>query len=240
MYIHDDDDILKFNHIRFANQIKRAYLVLTGSYFTLNIQTEPNSNVPFQDSTRLFDLGLNLLDRTLTNRFDILVQLNKLEQTEINFKHTRRVKADTSNLCQPGFRRTVRFALDSMESSTLQPGTLISLSELHPDSQYFKQEASLRVTGKLQEYHVETAIATIADGGSTLKIDTQHLRNLTFRKGSIYQFIGELLIQHDNEGILNARVGRNVDGIDLNLYQQSIKLLRRFQAGHMSKNDGAA
>ncbi|CAM8942697.1 unnamed protein product [Rhodiola kirilowii] len=86
----------------------------------------------------------------------------------------------------------------------------------------------------LQEYYVETVIATIVDGGSTFKIDTQHLRDLTFRNGSIYRFIGELNIQPDNEGILNARVGRNVDGIDLNLYRQSIKLLRQFQTGHMN------
>ncbi|XP_031276006.1 CST complex subunit TEN1-like isoform X1 [Pistacia vera] len=83
---------------------------------------------------------------------------------------------------------------------------------------------------RLQEYSVETAIAIIADGSAILKIDTQHLRDLSFRVGSIYQFIGELHIQLDNEAILQARVGRNVDGLDLNLYHQSLQLLRQFQA----------
>lgn len=32
------------------------------------------------------------------------------------------------------------------------------------------------------------------------------------------------------QAILKARVGRNVDGIDLNLYYQSLKLLQEFQA----------
>lgn len=52
---------------------------------------------------------------------------------------------------------------------------------------------------RLQEYSVETAIAIVIDGSANLKINTQHLRDLTFRAGSIYQFIGELLIQPDNE-----------------------------------------
>lgn len=49
------------------------------------------------------------------------------------------------------------------------------------------------------EYSVETAIAIIVDGNVNLKIDTQHLIELSIRIGSIYQFIGELLVQSDNE-----------------------------------------
>lgn len=52
---------------------------------------------------------------------------------------------------------------------------------------------------RLQEYSVETAIAIVVDGNAKLKINTQHLRDLSFRVGSIYQFIGELLIQPDDE-----------------------------------------
>ncbi|CAB4304594.1 unnamed protein product [Prunus armeniaca] len=71
------------------------------------------------------------------------------------------------------------------------------------------------------------------DGSDSLKINIQHLRELSFRVGSIYQFIGEPLIQPDNEAALQARVGRNVDGVDLNLYYQSLQLLRQFQAHHL-------
>ncbi|XP_050223617.1 CST complex subunit TEN1 [Mercurialis annua] len=117
-----------------------------------------------------------------------------------------------------------------MAVPAIKHGQLVTLHDLHPISPFFKQGSSIRVTGKLQEYNVETAIAIIADGNAILKIDTQHLRDLSFRIDSAYQFIGELLIQPDNEAILQARVGRNVDGIDLNLYKQSLQLLRRFQA----------
>ncbi|KAJ6794346.1 uncharacterized protein M6B38_148730 [Iris pallida] len=120
-----------------------------------------------------------------------------------------------------------------MSSSTINPGILVALPELEPSSPFFKQGMSLRVTGKLQEYIVETAVAIIIDGGATLMIDTQNLRDLGFRIGSIYQFIGELLIQPENDAILKARVGRNVDGIDLNLYHQSVLLRRQFESDLM-------
>ncbi|KAF3454053.1 hypothetical protein FNV43_RR04500 [Rhamnella rubrinervis] len=123
-----------------------------------------------------------------------------------------------------------------MESSAVKSGALVSLQDLHPSSPYFKQGTSLRVTGKLQKYSVETAIAVIVDGSTSLKINTQHLRDLSFRLGSIYQFIGELLLQTDNEAVLQACVGRNVDGMDLNLYHQSLQLLNQFQANHLNKS----
>lgn len=85
---------------------------------------------------------------------------------------------------------------------------------------------------RLQEYTLETAVATITDGDASLKVDAQHLK-LNLRPGSLYQFIGELHIEPTNEAILKARVGRNVDGLDLNLYHQSIQLLREFQASQI-------
>lgn len=126
----------------------------------------------------------------------------------------------------------------------------------------------LLVICRLQGYDAETAIAIIIDGSVSLKIDTQHLRDINFRIGSIYQFIGELLVQSDNnvscwcshhpwdsisplllprslldnalvslqphQALLQARVGRNVDGIDLNLYHQSLQLRRQFEAEHLN------
>lgn len=32
------------------------------------------------------------------------------------------------------------------------------------------------------------------------------------------------------QAILKARVGRNVDGLDMNLYNQALKILKQFQA----------
>lgn len=52
---------------------------------------------------------------------------------------------------------------------------------------------------RLHEYSSETGLAIVIDGNDTLKVSTEHLRDLAFQVGSVYQFIGELLIQPDNE-----------------------------------------
>ena len=51
----------------------------------------------------------------------------------------------------------------------------------------------------LQSYDVDSAAAVIQDGSVSLKVDTQNLRDISFRTNSAYQFIGGLLIQADNE-----------------------------------------
>lgn len=51
---------------------------------------------------------------------------------------------------------------------------------------------------RLQEYDLETTVAVIVDGDASLKVDTQHLK-LNLRPGSLYQFIGELHIEPNNE-----------------------------------------
>ncbi|KAG0476892.1 hypothetical protein HPP92_013733 [Vanilla planifolia] len=117
-----------------------------------------------------------------------------------------------------------------MGSPAIKPGILVALLELEPSSPFFKGGQSLRVTGRLEIHSSESAIAVIVDGGVTLRVDTQHLRDINFRISSIYQFIGELKIQEGNQAILEARIGRNVDGMDLNLYHQSIQLRRKFEA----------
>ncbi|KAF3553722.1 hypothetical protein F2Q69_00014272, partial [Brassica cretica] len=120
----------------------------------------------------------------------------------------------------------------SMANSQIESGAPITLQELYPSSPFFMEARSLRVTGLLKGYSVETAIGVIEDGEKSLKINTQHLRDVSFRVGSVYQFIGELHIEPNNEvsfhPILQARTGRNVDGIDINLYRKTIELLRRF------------
>ncbi|KAM3300706.1 hypothetical protein ACQJBY_041626 [Aegilops geniculata] len=121
-----------------------------------------------------------------------------------------------------------------MASSTLKPGVPVTLQELEPSSEMFKQGASIRVTGVLQSYDLDSAVAVIRDGSATMKIDTQHLRDISFHSGSMFQFIGELLIRPNDDAILQARVGRNVDGLDLNLYQQSLIIRRQHEARLLS------
>ncbi|ESQ29739.1 hypothetical protein EUTSA_v10023757mg [Eutrema salsugineum] len=123
-----------------------------------------------------------------------------------------------------------------MAYSRIESGAPITLQELYPSSPFYKEAVSLRVTGMLRGYSVETAIGVIEDGGKSLKINAQHLRDLSLRVGSIYQFIGEIHIQPNNEAILQARTGRNVDGIDMNLYRKTIELLRQFLEAEDNRN----
>ncbi|VAH11574.1 unnamed protein product [Triticum turgidum subsp. durum] len=121
-----------------------------------------------------------------------------------------------------------------MASSTLKPGVPVTLQEQALSSDMFKQGASLRVIGILQSYDLDSAVAVTRDGSATMKIDTQHLRDISFRNGSTFQFIGDLLIRPNVDAILQARVGRNVDGLDLNLYQQSLIVRRQHEARLLS------
>jgi len=120
----------------------------------------------------------------------------------------------------------------------------------------------------LQSFDVDSATAIIQDGSVSLKVDTQHLMDISFRMNSAYQFIGELQIREDNDvrdspsssfffpaclilaeiimlhqllwlvctaqAILLARIGRNVDGLDLNLYQQALLIRRQHEAKLLS------
>ncbi|KAJ3676116.1 hypothetical protein LUZ60_003528 [Juncus effusus] len=117
----------------------------------------------------------------------------------------------------------------------IKPGIPVILRELEPSSAFFKHGQSLRVIGKLESFEIETGIVVISDGGFKLKIDMQHLRDFNFRTGSLYQFIGELKFGHDNDAMLEARIGRNVDGLDLNLYKQSLQIRRKIEANLLSR-----
>ncbi|KAJ1692082.1 hypothetical protein LUZ63_008780 [Rhynchospora breviuscula] len=114
-----------------------------------------------------------------------------------------------------------------MASLGIKPGVPVMLRELQPSSPFFKHGQSLRLIGKLEAYQVENGVAEISDGVVTLKVNTRNLTDLVFCVGSLYQFIGELAIGlNSNDVLLLARVGRIVDGLDLNLYQQSLHLSR--------------
>ncbi|XP_078160961.1 CST complex subunit TEN1-like [Carex rostrata] len=88
-----------------------------------------------------------------------------------------------------------------MAASGIKPGFPVILRELEPSSPIFKHGQSLRVTGRLESYQAETGIAEISDGNVSLKIVTQHLINLIFCAGSLYQFIGELVIDFDTQDV---------------------------------------
>jgi hypothetical protein len=59
---------------------------------------------------------------------------------------------------------------------------------------------------RLDSYDVETGIALITEAGASLKVDTQLLRDVALRQGSLYQFIGELNFTASNEVISQTQI----------------------------------
>ncbi|XP_024538129.1 uncharacterized protein LOC112348939 [Selaginella moellendorffii] len=110
----------------------------------------------------------------------------------------------------------------------MEAGTIVQLPELlEPGSPFCRHMKSLRVMGTLESFDVESGVAHIRHEGASLAVDTTLLRDIHLRPGSLYQFIGELLLQSGM--MLRARVARNVDGLDVKLYEKALRLRRIFQ-----------
>ena len=88
---------------------------------------------------------------------------------------------------------------------------------------------------RLKEFNPHTNRATIEHKSSTLEVDTVFLEDTSFKQNSLYQFIGKIPFPHcsfaigeiERNGfdfVLKARVVRNVDGMDVNLYEKALKL----------------
>ena len=64
--------------------------------------------------------------------------------------------------------------------------------------------------------------------GATLLLDVENLsKELHLKPGSLYMVIGEISDQLSGP-CLQARVARNVDGMDLHLFEEALKLHRQF------------
>ncbi|KAG0583726.1 hypothetical protein KC19_3G158600 [Ceratodon purpureus] len=111
----------------------------------------------------------------------------------------------------------------------VSPGVVVRLHELHSASPYVASDQSLRVLGSLERFDAASGIAVLTDGGSALRVDLQHLRALPLRVGSLFEFIGELEVNPVQELTLKARVGRNVDGMDLRLFDKVLQFRRKFE-----------
>mmetsp|Transcript_25410 Transcript_25410/g.55248 ORF Transcript_25410/g.55248 Transcript_25410/m.55248 type:complete len:123 (-) Transcript_25410:766-1134(-) len=90
---------------------------------------------------------------------------------------------------------------------------------------------SVRIIGRLKQYDVLSGRAVVHHRESELKVDTILLRGVALTEGSLFQFIGELEKDQEHEEqslILKARVGRNVEGMDLPLYEQAVVARREY------------
>jgi len=107
---------------------------------------------------------------------------------------------------------------------SVQHGVILMLDELRGN---VKDGDSVRVLGRLQEYDPKNNRAVIEHNNVTLKIDTVFLESFPFKVNSMFQFIGEIET-YNKEMILKARVGRNIDEMDLILFERALKIRRDF------------
>lgn len=94
---------------------------------------------------------------------------------------------------------------------------------------------SVRVLGKVVEFDIPSnRVVLESPHGRThrLTVDTRLLEAIPLATHSLFQVIGELRRQEDQPGgyVLEARVARNVDGLDIGLYDEALRLKRQFEA----------
>ncbi|KAK7477513.1 hypothetical protein BaRGS_00031198 [Batillaria attramentaria] len=99
---------------------------------------------------------------------------------------------------------------------------------------------SISVTGRLDEHDVETCQATLVDPKTQkqLQVDTSLVEPFPAKVGSLFQLIGEVMDNRDKDGaglVLQARVVRCVDGLDLVMYERALSSQREFMRNRVQR-----
>ncbi|KAJ3150402.1 hypothetical protein HDU89_003183 [Geranomyces variabilis] len=119
-------------------------------------------------------------------------------------------------------------------------GTILHISEIQRPSRQFGNQVSVRVLGRLVDFDPIHNLALIEHRGASLAIDAALLGPFHHRIKALLQFIGEVernwtppetlpfqLGPGAHHPILRARIARNVDGLDVPLYEQALEIRRR-------------
>uniref|UniRef100_A0A061SGW8 Uncharacterized protein n=1 Tax=Tetraselmis sp. GSL018 TaxID=582737 RepID=A0A061SGW8_9CHLO len=109
----------------------------------------------------------------------------------------------------------------------LECATVVHLEEVL-DSPGTYSGKSVRVLGLLKDVDVHAFEATLENHGEVLRIGTEMLLGTFLERGSWYQIIGEVDCSSVEGPVLVARVARNVNGIDPQLFDEALQLRRRF------------
>ncbi|KAE8876566.1 hypothetical protein PF005_g7194 [Phytophthora fragariae] len=110
---------------------------------------------------------------------------------------------------------------------------ICQIAEVMADPQL--QNRSVRITGRLEAYDAQRKLAKVSFQDVSMTVETQRmaLGNLRLQIGSMYQFLGETYSSNQGgqtEVRLVARVGRNVDSLDIDLFLEALAMRRQFLA----------
>eukprot|EP00850_Spirogloea_muscicola_P018299 SM000166S02480 [mRNA] locus=s166:64511:65627:- [translate_table: standard] len=95
---------------------------------------------------------------------------------------------------------------------------------------------SLRVMGRVESVDVVAGDVVIRQRGAALCVHVALLGSLALPAGALFQFIGELECRpgaHNGQPVLQARVARDVSGLDERLWDEALALRRKFEAQHL-------
>eukprot|EP00126_Sphaerothecum_destruens_P005026 Sdes_comp18507_c0_seq2m8544 len=115
-------------------------------------------------------------------------------------------------------------------------GAIYLIKEIHLQAHKLKSTL-VRVLGRVKEISLQNSFVIISHEDWELKIDTCLLGPVSFKIGSLFQFIGELEVtdtfrtprKHQIEGLLlKATVTRCVDGLDVGVYTAALDIKRRY------------
>ena len=96
---------------------------------------------------------------------------------------------------------------------------------------------SVRVVGRCVDVNAQQQRMTLAHQGAQVAVDITLVADQHFAMDGLYQIIGELMVAQQAQAgavgeqedfVVRARVARAVDGMDMSLYEQSVRLRRAF------------
>ncbi|KAK3718269.1 hypothetical protein QZH41_013177 [Actinostola sp. cb2023] len=87
---------------------------------------------------------------------------------------------------------------------------------------------SVRTWGRVLSHDIRSSQVKIKDGTKELTVDTAFVEPFAFIRGSMYNFIGELICLAGIPVSLKARTATCIDGMDMNLFKQALDVRRRF------------
>ncbi|TDH66182.1 hypothetical protein CCR75_004900 [Bremia lactucae] len=130
--------------------------------------------------------------------------------------------------------KVVQTTSDKFQSRMVAPPgccEICQIAEIFANPQL--QNRSVRITGKLDSYDAQQRVARVSFQGVSMTVETQQLvlKNLQLRLGSMYQFLGETHAVKKGGQVdvrLVARVARNVDNLDIDLFLETLALRREF------------
>jgi len=105
------------------------------------------------------------------------------------------------------------------------------------------ESSSVRTVGRLKSIEsVETVV--IEDNGCELEVDVSLSSPCQFKPGSVYQFIGEVEDRRNSLDasvhlVLLARIARNVDGLDAELYERGLRAQQQCLEEMRKDSEGA-